>query len=57
MSDKLIHQAYDELAHLRLCLDGAERHRLNTADLRRRITTSEWRIKKLEWAAFDANRS
>jgi hypothetical protein len=57
MGDKLIRQAYNDLAYLRLCLDGAERYRLNTGDLRRRIAMSEWRIKKLEWATFDASRS
>ena len=57
MGEKLIRQAYDELAYLRLCLDGAERYRLGTADLRGRITISEFRIKKLEWATFDAHRA
>jgi hypothetical protein len=57
MGNKLIRQAYSELAYLRLCLDGAERHHLNTADLRRRIATSEWRIKILERATFNANRT
>ena len=48
MDYKLIRQAYAELGELRLCLDGAERHR---ADLRRRIAISESRIKALEWMA------
>jgi hypothetical protein len=58
MSDKLIRQAYTELAELRLRRDGAERHRLNTvaADLRERIATSEARIKTLEWATFHVAR-
>ncbi len=57
MGDKLIHQAYDELAYLRLCLHGAEQHHLKTADLRRRIACCEGRIKTLEYAAFSGNRS
>ena len=57
MVHKLIRQAYDELAYLHLCLDGAERHHLNTAGLQRRIAMSEWQIKKLERATFDANRT
>lgn len=55
MSNKLIRQAYDELAYLHGCLEGAERYRLRIAtDLRRRVAISEWRIKKLEFALFAA---
>jgi hypothetical protein len=57
MGDKLIRQAYDELAYLRLLLNEAEQHRLNTSDLWQRIAISEWRIKQLEWATFDADRT
>ena len=52
--DKFMRHAYEELARLRLLLDGAQRHRLNSADdLRRRIAISEWRIRALENAAFN----
>ena len=54
MTEKFIHQAYRELALLRLLRDEAEHHRLSTIDLERRISISEWRIRKLEWAAFYA---
>jgi hypothetical protein len=57
MGFKLIHQAYGELAYLRLCLNGAERHRMNTGDLRRRIEWCEARIRTLEWATFSTSRS
>ncbi len=57
MHDRFIRQAYEELTYLRDCLASAERYHVRSDDLRRRIASSEARIKVLELAKFNANRN
>ena len=54
MNDRIIQQAYQELACLRDRLENAEERQLRLDELRFRIALSEARVRRLEWVAFYA---